>query len=154
MHGRVTGAVLVIALAGLNGCAHDVATSSEPNASEHSARPRLAARFDGSLTLDPAVARPGEIVALRFPDHRTRGIPYTLESDSADGWKLAYFLMATNRLDETAPPDWWSVDDAEGKAWADVGFGGPGPEWVSVPDVATSGTNRLCTEMSRKPACF
>jgi len=37
------------------------------------------------------------------------------------------------------------MNDPDAEGWDDVGFTGPGPDHVLVPDTTTPGTYRLCT---------
>ena len=57
---------------------------------------------------------------------------------------MRYYLTSGCEFGSPAP-DWWSVEDSEDRAWRAIGTVGCGPDFVIVPNTATSGTYCLCT---------
>lgn len=115
--------------------------------------PTLDAKWRGTMTVTPATAVPGQRVALRFQSKEVRGIAFSLSAWSDQGWTVAYYLSSDWGLPGSHTPDWWRVEDSEGRGWEDVGIGGPGPDHVIVPDTAPDGDYLLCTENSVDEAC-
>jgi len=105
------------------------------------------------MTVDPATASPGQRLALRFGSEKVRGIAFSLSRSGDEGWSVAYYLTSDWGSPGSHSPDWWSVEDGEGRGWVDVGVGGPGPDHVIVPDSARAGEYLLCTANSADEAC-
>lgn len=115
--------------------------------------PALDAKWRGTMTVNPAAATQGQQVALRFGSEKVRGIAYSLSAWGEQGWTVAYYLTSDWGSPGSHSPDWWSVEDGEGRGWVDVGVGGPGPDHVIVPDSAPAGEYLLCTANSADEAC-
>jgi hypothetical protein len=115
--------------------------------------PQLETRYINSMTAKPSTVRPGSVVTLGFPDQRLRGLGYSLESATAAGWRIDYYLVAARKSEEFGPKSWVRAGDDEGFAWPSVGMTGPGGERVIVPDVALPGVYRLCTADPENQAC-
>lgn len=115
--------------------------------------PTLGATWRGSMTVTPATASPGQQVALRFRSEEVRGIAFSLSAWRDQGWTVSYYLSSDWGSPGSHTPDWWSVEDSEGRGWPDVGVGGPGPDHVIVPDTAPNGDYLLCTANSVDEAC-
>lgn len=105
------------------------------------------------MAVSPSEAEPGETVALTYPPgHRdVRGVAFSLSERTAKGWKVTHYL--TSGSHPSTEPSWWSVEDAEGRGWVDVGVSGAGPDHVIVPDSATQGTHLLCTANAADEKC-
>jgi heat shock protein HslJ len=104
------------------------------------------------MKVSPATVQPGQQVALYFPERTMRGVGYVLERRVDDEWQLQFYLTSDGgSLGWT--PDWWSVEDAEGRGWRDIGVGGSGPDHVVIPDNASAGTYRLCADGAAKTTC-
>lgn len=99
----------------------------------------------GRLLVEPTTAQPTEKLALTFPGDPMRGLAYTLSLRSDDSWKRLYFLTSDGGGLGEWKPGWWSVDDAEGRGWPNVGIHGPGPDHVVVPVTAPAGKYRVCS---------
>lgn len=97
------------------------------------------------MRLEPPQARPGDGVALRFPDETTRGVGYVLERSMGGNWRYLYALSASPAEGFTAPAEWAPADDPH-FGWPDIPIDGPGPDHIVVPDTAEAGEYRLCTE--------
>lgn len=115
--------------------------------------PALDSKRRGTMTVIPAMAAPGQGVALRFPSKQVRGIAFSLSARGEKGWTVAYYLTSDWGSPGSHAPDWWSVADSEGLGWPDVGIAGPGPDHVIVPDNAPAGEYLLCTANSADEAC-
>jgi hypothetical protein len=115
--------------------------------------PTLDAKWRGTMTVTPTMAVPGQRVALRFQPKEVRGIAFSLSAWSDQGWTVAYYLSSDWGSPGSHTPDWWAVEDSEGRGWPDVGIGGPGSDHVIVPDTAPAGDYLLCTENSVDEAC-
>jgi hypothetical protein len=115
--------------------------------------PTLDAKWRGTMTVTPATAAPGQRVALRFQSKEVRGIAFSLSAWSNQGWTVAYYLTSDWGSPGSHTPDWWAVEDSEGRGWPDVRIGGPGPDHVIVPDTAPAGDYLLCTANSVHEAC-
>ena len=114
--------------------------------------PTLDAKWRGSMTITPATASPGQRIALRFPENNVRGVAFSLAAWNGQGWEVRYYLTG-GRGSDGPTPQWWSVEDSEGRGWHDIGVRGPGPDDVLIPNTAPSGAYRLCTANARDEAC-
>lgn len=152
---RLLAAVMVVTPLVLGGCA-DPSAPRDAHAGEHapteSTSPTDAA-VDGSMTVTPAAAEPGQRVAVRFQPEKMRGIAYSLSTSDQGGWRLAYYLTSDWGASAGHRPTWWRVEDAEGRGWEDVGITGPGPDRVVIPDDAPPGETLLCTANSVRETC-
>lgn len=124
--------------------------------------PALDSKRRGTMTVTPAMAAPGQGVALRFPSKQERGIAFSLAARGEKGWTVAYYLTSDWGSPGSHAPDWWSVAERAWStragiparpAWLDVGILGPGPDHVIVPDNAPAGEYLLCTANSADEAC-
>jgi hypothetical protein len=97
------------------------------------------------IVVTPAVVTPGELVSLSFPNNLDRGIGYTLENID-DGRR---YILTSDAGGMGMAPAW-----SEGQAvWFGIGIGGPGPDRIVIPSVATPGQYDLCTGTSIVPVC-
>ncbi len=143
----------------LTSCGPDASVSGgsvtgpdRPDTVDTTMSPTLDAKWRGSMTITPTAATPGQRIALRFPDHFSRGVAFSLAAWKGESWEVQYYLTSGPGSGSPAP-EWWSVEDSEGHGWPDVGIGGPGPDYVMIPNTAPSGTYRLCTANARDQAC-
>ncbi|MCW2751708.1 MAG: hypothetical protein JWR83_2818 [Aeromicrobium sp.] len=97
----------------------------------------------------PIAAEPGEVIALGFPKQQLRGADFRLASREEGRWVDAYQLISTQN-DSVRPP-WRPLADA--LPVGDRGIGGPGPDFVTIPDTANAGIYRLCTANAQQQAC-
>jgi len=104
------------------------------------------------IVLEPATASPGDFVSVFFPDERTRGVHFVLESQRGDQWNHEYNL--TSDWQGTRAPRSQKIEPT-GTTWAveDIGFGGPGPDVIQIPTDAASGEYRVCTGNTRPNIC-
>jgi hypothetical protein len=102
-----------------------------------------------SMVADRETVAPGEVVEVTFPDEMGRGILYVLEQEVNGTWAYRYGLIATG---EGAIPSRWFVagDDV---AIEDIGVVGRGPDRVLIPDIAPTGSWRLCTGNAAENVC-
>ncbi|MFI7059478.1 hypothetical protein ACIBL3_00730 [Kribbella sp. NPDC050124] len=99
------------------------------------------------MTITPATARPGQIVALTFPEATPRGIAFQLAKPTEPD-KVLYYLTS-DWGDPVGHTPQWSRD----AGWVDVGISGPGPDRVVVPEIAADGTYLLCTANAAEQVC-
>jgi hypothetical protein len=109
--------------------------------------------LEGTMTVTPASAMPGQEVELRFPADSQRGIAFSLSHWDGGQWNESYYLSSDWGTSGDYSPSWWSVDDSENRGWEDVGVSGPGPDRVLVPDTALPGVYLLCTANALDKAC-
>lgn len=103
------------------------------------------------ITVDPAETKPGDVVGVSFPQQTPRGILFTLERRTADGWLTAYLLTS-----DGPGPGWdmtWQPPGGGGMAVEDIGVGGVGPDHVLIPDVAQPGSYLICTGNAAVTVC-
>jgi hypothetical protein len=143
----------------LTSCAPDASVSARsvtgadrPDTVDTTMSPTIGAKGRGSMTITPAAASPGQRIALRFPEDYVRGVAFSLADWNGQGWEVRYYLMS-GRGSGSPTPEWWSVENREGRGWREVGVVGPGPDYVMVPSTAPRGTYRLCTANGRDEAC-
>lgn len=94
------------------------------------------------IVADPPAAAPGAVVGLLFPEETSRGILFVLEQRVGETWVHRYSLTS-----DGPGPGWsmnWQVA-GELAAVPDIGVGGPGPDRVTIPEVAEPGDYRICT---------
>lgn len=132
-------ALLAVALV-VSGCADDSAPSLDPD-------------LEGTMTVAPASATPGQEVALTFPSDSQRGIAFSLAQWSEGQWDETYYLTSDWGSSGDYTPTWWTVEDSENRGWEDVGVSGPGPDRVLVPETAPPGDYLLCTANALDEAC-
>ena len=155
--GLVAGGA-VMALAAAAGCsAHDsqakTGVSSVPSSERSLGVSAPPAQPEGTIGVVPQRAQPGQVVSLHFSAHNRRGIAFSLDVFDCDSYVTRYYLIAPFGNGSTEP-SWWSVEDPEGGlAWVDIGVGGPGPEWVTIPDDASPGLYRICTANAVRKVC-
>jgi hypothetical protein len=95
------------------------------------------------IVVTPNVARPGQVVELRYPNGLPRGLALFMSRWESDRWSEPQFLLFSDAAWWTDGPSWhprgsnWS--------WRNLGVGGPGPDRIKVPEVAGSGVYRICT---------
>jgi len=126
-------------------------TACAPDTVHTTMSPTLDAKFQGSITITPAAASPGQRIALRFPENYMRGIGFSLSAWNGQGWEVRYYLTSGQNSDSPTPG--W-VEAREAPIWTTAGLVGPGPDYVTVPSTAPRGTYRLCTaQNTRDEAC-
>ncbi len=134
----------------LSGCTE----ASAPEGSGRStAAPTVDPDLEGSMTVAPASATPGQEVALRFPTDGQRGIAFSLSQWDDGRWNQTYYLTSDWGTSGDYTPSWWSVEDSDNRGWHQVGVSGPGPDRVLVPDTAPPGAYLLCTANALDEAC-
>ena len=75
------------------------------------------------IVAEPVQVEPGGIAALTFPEETTRGILFTLDRETVEGWRTLYFLTS-----DGPGPEWertWTRAGGAGLAVEDIGVGGP-----------------------------
>lgn len=112
----------------------------------------LEPKLRGTMEARPDIAAPADVVALTYPaGHRdVRGVGFSLAAWTAEGWTITHYLTSDANGNK---PAWWSVEDSEGRGWADVGVAGPGPDHVVIPSTAAEGAHLLCTANAIKKKC-
>lgn len=143
------GAVLSAVL--LSGCT----AGNQGGASESpEAAPSVPREWDRALVIDPTTTTAGSIVALTFPHENLRGIAFSLTPWRGGSWgEPEFYVMATQDRRYAQGAAWWRADDDEGSGWVDVGVGGRGPDYLTVPDTAQPGSYLLCTANAKDKAC-
>lgn len=102
------------------------------------------------MVVEPAIAAPGQQLALRFPEQTARGIAFELHRRTAQGW------VATHRMNSDANGAEYAGTapvGAQGFGSIDVGVGGPGPDHVSLPRDVPPGEYRVCTANAGDEFC-
>ena len=103
------------------------------------------------IVAEPVQVEPGGIAALTFPEETTRGILFTLDRETVEGWRTLYFLTS-----DGPGPEWertWTRAGGAGLAVEDIGVGGLGPDQVLIPDIAEPGSYRICTANAAEVMC-
>jgi hypothetical protein len=103
------------------------------------------------IVVHPDQTTPGELVSVFFPDDRTRGIHYVLESQAGGGWNLDFHLISDWGGSHEAK--YFTVEEMEDIAVEDLGIEGPGPDRVVIPSETPLGDYRVCTANSRPNVC-
>ena len=117
-------------------------THADPTEPAPSMRPDL-------LVLDPSTARPGQVVAMRFPEETSRGIAFQLDRQTGGGWEtVAWMTSDANGGDPVTVPA-----GSDGYGVEDVGIGGPGPDHVRLSDGLAPGAYRICTANAGDEFC-
>lgn len=150
---RCCAVALAVVTAGCGSSTASAIEDGEPDVHRQEDDIRLEPKWRGTMEVSPGEAEPGQTVALTYPrGHRdVRGVAFSLSELTADGWKITHYL--TSGSHPSTEPSWWSIEDAEGRGWVDVGVSGAGPDHVVVPDTATEGTHLLCTANARNEKC-
>ncbi|MEO6651700.1 MAG: hypothetical protein ABIP17_03480, partial [Ilumatobacteraceae bacterium] len=132
-----------------------VVTTSDPT--PQTSGQQLGSDFDSAalvrtdlMELSPDPAAPGELVSIRFPTETLRGIGFTLDRWTGDGWTSTHFLTSGAGGDGQT---WAGREFIEGLGWDDLGISGPGPDVVRIPTEASAGAYRLCTGNARPNFC-
>jgi hypothetical protein len=112
-----------------------------PSGSEAEVRPQ-------AMVVDPARARPGQIVAVSFPGGWDRGILFALDAQAGGGWERRWMLISDGSGGE---PLWFSSDNEV--AVEAIGVAGEGPDHLLIPDVAEPGAYRVCTANAAEDVC-
>ncbi|HEY3560417.1 MAG TPA: hypothetical protein VGL05_23290 [Kribbella sp.] len=107
--------------------------------------PPPVAKPPNPILVTPETAKPGQLVALTFPQSSPRGIAFQIAAESAPD-KVLYYLTS-DWGDGRHRPTWGTPGGP------DVGISGPGPEHVIVPDPLPDGRYRLCTANARVEVC-
>jgi hypothetical protein len=96
------------------------------------------------IVVTPDVARPGQVIELRYPTKILRGVPFVLSRWDDGQWSEPQFLLLSHRAWWANGPA-WSARGSERWSWRDLGVGGPGPDRLKVPEIAEPGSYRICT---------
>ncbi|MBW3665893.1 MAG: hypothetical protein KY469_22650 [Actinobacteria bacterium] len=102
------------------------------------------------LVLQPATARPGEFVAMHFPQVTMRGVAFQLDRRTELGWETVYWLTSDGN---GGKPTSIRVGSEGNYGWPDVGVDGPGPDRVLIPHGIEPGRYRLCTANAGDEFC-
>jgi hypothetical protein len=102
----------------------------------------------GAMFVEPARARPGEIVAVTYVKPWERGILYAIDADLG-GWERRHLLISDAN---GAPPSWFAPGDENAVVEA-VGVGGMGPDRVRIPEITEPGDYRICTANAGDNIC-
>ena len=133
--------VLLVALAVL-----PTACGNSADSGAAKARSPGVAQSDDPIVATPSDVAPGELVELTFPTELSRGAPWYLSKWRDTAWSEPLYLVVASQRNgyNSDGPDWRVVSD-DCCGWDDIGFGGPGPDIVVVPDTADPGDYRFCT---------
>lgn len=122
----------------------------DPNAAE--AWDPTAVMAPEAIVIDSTVVEPGTLLAVSFPDERTRGIHFVLEAVESDGTvTLTHHLISD--WGGTHEPHSYAAGEMEGIGIPDVGITGPGSDTILIPAEATPGKYRICTGNARPNVC-
>ena len=107
------------------------------------------------MTVTPSTARPGDVVALMFPNSTERSIRFTLTPlcpgalacPSTSPEQLGWVLYS----DALGGEPTWSVGDRKGTSLLDVAT--EGPDHVVIPEPASDGAYQLCTLNTFEQMC-
>lgn len=119
----------------------------EPQPSHPVADPNAEMRPE-VMVVEPARARPGEIVSITFTAPKDRGVLYAIEQETGDGWQRLHLMISDANGGE---PSWFET--GEEPIVEAVGIAGPGPDRVAIPDVLTPGDYRICTANAGQNIC-
>jgi len=100
------------------------------------------------MLVEPAHARPGEIVAVTFTAPTGRGVLYAIEHETDSGWQRLHLMVAAVNGGE---PTWFEA--GEDPIVGAVGVDGPGPDRIPIPDVVPPGDYRICTANAGDNIC-
>ena len=152
---RTTFLLAALALLAGTGCAGvpepDPGLRAAPG---EDAPPRVVRPGEGRpthITVATVTAGAGRTVELAFPPGNERGVAFTLEQRLGNVWETRFYLIAPSS--PGGRPDWWSVEDSQGRGWEDLGVTGRGPDVVRIPGGAEPGEYRICTANARDRAC-
>lgn len=101
------------------------------------------------MVASPAVARPGDVVELTFPEETFRGVAFQLDRREGEGWTTEWWMTSDGNggRPTTVPVG------TEGYGTEDVGIGGPGPDRVLVHPDTAPGDHRICTANAGEDFC-
>jgi len=102
-----------------------------------------------AMVIEPAETGPGAVVSATFPNGWDRGILYALEAAVEEGWERRQLLISDAN---GARPQWFSLGD-DAVAVDAVGVGGEGPDRLVIPEIAESGSYRICTANAVENIC-
>ena len=137
------------AVAGAIALAQDCSLVAADRAAPDPAEPEPEMRPD-LMVIEPAVAAPGEELALRFPEETPRGIAFELHRHGDQGWVRTHWMNSDANGSEYAGT---TPVGTEGFGSIDVGIGGPGPDHVTLPDDLPAGDYRVCTANAGDEFC-
>ena len=137
---------MLLTVLAIGGCSTVLAPSppGAPHDPDAQMRPDL-------IVAEPAQVRPGDVLALTFPEETMRGVHYVLESRARGTWFHMFDLVAAG--EGMLDPESWSPAGTEGFAIEDIGVVGPGPDRVRIPEVAEPGMWRVCTGNAGQNFC-
>jgi hypothetical protein len=118
---------------------------------QHKAAPEPVAKPPNPIVVTPETAKPGQLVALTFPQSSPRGVAFQLTTETAPDRVLYYLTSDWGRPSGEHRPTWTKPEGGYG--WVDVGINGPGPERVIVPDTIEAGRYRICTANAAPQVC-
>ncbi|QBI21658.1 hypothetical protein ER308_20195 [Egibacter rhizosphaerae] len=141
----VAGTVAVTAMVLVAACAPD-----EADVDERGPLDPEAAMDTEQIVAEPAEARPGDTVEVRFPQEHQRGIHLVLERAADGDYHHAYDISTNVHTDEgplvvEAGTEGFGIDD--------IGIVGPGPDPLPIPDDAPAGDYRVCTGNAGENVC-
>jgi hypothetical protein len=139
----MTRTMLLTVLMALTGCAFPRSTPEPwPVDPDAQMRPR-------EMVVEPAQARPGDVVSVTYAAALDRGILYAIEREGVGGWmRMALMISDGNG----GRPSWFRPDDA-GVAVEAVGVAGIGPDHIAIPDFVEPGGYRICTANAGDNVC-
>ncbi len=137
------------ALAGAMAQAEDCSLVAADRSAPDPPQPEPEMRPD-LMVIEPAVAAPGEELALRFPKETPRGIAFELHRRTDRRWVTTHWMNSDAngiQIAGTAPVG------TDGFGSDDLGVGGPGPDRVALPGDIQSGEYRVCTANAGDEFC-
>ncbi len=137
------------ALAGAMALAEDCSVVAADRSAPDPPQPEPEMRPD-LMVLQPAVAAPGDELALRFPKETPRGIAFELQGRTGRGWVTTHGMNSDANGIEYAGTTPVGTD---GFGSIDVGVGGPGPDHVALPGDIPTGEYRVCTANAGDEFC-
>jgi hypothetical protein len=135
--------MLLAVLIALTGCALNPSTPEPwPVDPEAQMRPE-------AMGVEPAHARPGDVVSVTYAEGWDRGILYAIDREAEGAWvRMALMISDTNG----GRPSWFRPDDMDAAVEA-VGVGGTGPDHIAIPDIIEPGPYRICTANAGTNIC-
>jgi hypothetical protein len=97
------------------------------------------------ILVTPDVARPGQVIELRFPTELPRGVAFFMSRWENDQWSEPLFLLISDQGHMSGIGPVWRPRPSDRWGWRTIGIGGHGPDRLKVPDVAEPGLYRICT---------
>jgi hypothetical protein len=150
--GVSVGAAVAVGIIGLVATAAMVGNDTDEPApsSERTQDPAVPAQWDLGVLVYPESATPGSLIELTYPDENMRGIAFSLAPWTGTEWgEVEYYLTATQV--RSKEPTWWPATENGG--WDDLGVGGPGPDFLTIPDSAPPGGYLLCSANAKEQFC-